>query len=172
MAARAQAISGVSAGAESVIETIYPSISASGIGRFLGAILESIPVRIWGIKVSHLLFALPVLPLALVGYFVTKLFGLRYVITNRQVQVWKAFGARLLKQVPLAEISDIELQVTAGQEFYHAGNLLLRGKSGDVLERLEGIPRPERFQHVLLEVRDARLQSDASLNTIRARAKA
>ena len=58
-----QAISGVSAGVENVVMTVYPSIAATGIGRLLGCLYESIPSRICGIKLSNLLFTLPTMHL-------------------------------------------------------------------------------------------------------------
>ena len=63
-AAKPQAISGVSAGYESIIETLYPSIAASGIGRAIGRAMDSIPLRIWGVPLSYLLFGPLLAPFA------------------------------------------------------------------------------------------------------------
>ena len=43
--------------------TEFPSVAASGIGRLIGQIMDSIPIRIFGVKLSYLLFGLPLAPL-------------------------------------------------------------------------------------------------------------
>ncbi|MCA9028630.1 MAG: hypothetical protein KDA86_25715 [Planctomycetaceae bacterium] len=168
-AAQPQAISGVSAGRETVMETVYPSISASGLGRLIGSICDSIPVRIAGVKLSYLLFGLPLAPLALAGYAVFKLFGDRYVISNRTVKIFSAIGETLKGQANIADIDNVAIDVKSGQGFYHAGDLVLLKANGDELLRLPAVVRPERFRHVILEAREARLLSDSTLATIDAR---
>ncbi len=168
-AAQPQAISGVSAGRESVMETVYPSISASGLGRMIGSICDSIPVRIAGIKVSCLLFGLPLAPLALAGYAVFKLFGDRYVISNRTVKVISALGETLKGQANIADIDNVAINVKSGQSFFKAGDLILLKANGDEILTLPAVVRPERFRQVILETREARLLSDSSLATIDAR---
>lgn len=168
-AARPQAIFGVSAGYESTIETVYPSIAASAIGRLIGTICDSIPVRIAGIKLSYLLFGPLVAPFAMFGYLIFKGFNRRYVVTNRSVKVLSAIGDQLQGEVGLGEIGDIIIRVRGGQEFYHAGDLVLLKPNGDELLTLPGVSRPERLRQVILDARDARLLSDASLATINAR---
>ncbi len=166
---KSQPIAGVSAGHECQIETVYPSIAASGIGRGLGTICDSIPLKIGGIKLSYLLFGPLVAPFALIGYFMRLLTGQKYVVTNRNVQVWSTMGNRMLRQIPLTDIADVVVYQQAGQAFYHAGDVhLLNNKEQSIL-KLPGVKRPERFRHVLLSVRDARLKSDASLKAIQSR---
>jgi len=168
-AAKPQAIFGVSAGYESTIETVYPSIAASGIGRAIGRICDSVPIRVAGIKLSHLLFGPLVAPFALIGYAVYKLFDSRYVLTNRSVRVLSSIGDKLKGEVGLGEIDNIAIRVRSGQEFYHAGDLVLLKAGGDELLTLPAVPRPARLRQVILDARDARLLSDASLATINAR---
>ena len=61
---RPQAISGVSPDHETVIEELYPSIAETAIGDFIHRVLDSIPTRVWGMKISNLLFGLILAPLA------------------------------------------------------------------------------------------------------------
>lgn len=164
-----QPISGVSAGRETVIEDVYPSIAASGLGRFLGQLMDSIPLSINGIKLSHVLFAPVVAPLALMGYLQFKVTGPVNILTNRSIQKRSSLSRHLQQTLPLAEIEDIAIFVAAGQPFYHAGDLQLLNAKGDVVMTLEGIPRPERFRQVILDARDARVLSDRSLEAIRSR---
>jgi hypothetical protein len=164
-----QAIAGVSAGAESELESVYPSIAATSLGRLIGVICDAIPLRIGGIKLSALLFALPLAPVALLPYAWLKLLGQRYVVTNRAVRVVSAIGVRLFREIPLGEIDNIAVDVLAGQAFYHAGDLVLLKGNGDPIARLDGVARPYRLRQLILDAREARRQSDASLATIRAR---
>lgn len=168
-AAKPQAISGVSAGNESTIETVYPSIAASGIGRAIGRAMDSIPLRIGGVPLSYLLCGPLLAPFALFGYALFKLTDRRYQLTNRSLKVLTALGDGLKAQVALGEIDNIAIDVQPGQQFYYAGDLVLLKTNGDRLLTLPGVPRPARFRQVIFDARDARLLSDSSLAAINAR---
>ncbi len=166
---KVQAIAGVSPGVSREVMTVYPSVAASPIGRLLGNIYESIPIRIFGVKISHLLFCLPSAPLALIGYFMLKITGVRYTITSQSVQVWRALGNSLIEEVPLASIDKIGLYQDSGQKFYRAHDLVLQSADGKTLTTLEGIPYGDIFRNTIMEARDARMENDAALATIAAR---
>lgn len=167
---RPSAISGVSASNEAAIMTIYPSIASYSLARILAFLYESIPLKIMGVKLSYLLFVLPTAPLAVLMYAMQKLFGDRYTITNRSMQVWKALGTRKVTQVLLTDITGIEVRELPGQKFYKAAELiLLGGKSNDEIMRISGIPYPHIFKQTIIEARDARQQVAKSLETIKAR---
>lgn len=167
--AEVQAISGVSAGREATIETVYPSIAKSGLGRMIGRLCDSIDARVNGVKVSALLFGLPLAPLGLLVYAKFKAFDPKYVVTNRNVQIRAAIGDRMLGQVELGKIENIAITVLPGQEFFHAGDLDLISDREEILLSLPGVPRPERFRQVILDARDARIRSDQALGVIEAR---
>lgn len=162
-------ISGVNTARETPVMTVYPSVACTALGRCLGKLYESMPTKICGIKLSHWLFPLPTCPGALKIYFYLKLFGVRYTLTNRSVQVWKSLGNQMLEQVALSDIDDIAIAQDPGQVFYNAADLQLLDHSGHVLLRLEGIPCPQVFRNTILEARDARRQTDESLAVIQAR---
>lgn len=164
-----QAISGVSAGTENEVMTVYPSIAATGAGRMLGSLFDSIPVRIGGIKLSNILFPPLFIPFGLLLYFAQKATGEKYVLTNRHVQRWKFIGARQLGQVALGDIAEIDIVEQSGQAFFKAGDLLLRAADGRVLSRLSGVVRPAVFRQSILKAREARRCVEASLATIQAR---
>ena len=168
-AIRPQAISGVSSQMENVVMTVYPSIAAWGAGRIIGVLSDLIPLKLGSVKLSHLLIAPLLAPVAALLYFVQKVIGARYLLTNRSIQSWAAIGERMNGQVPLTEIERIDVERHAGQAFFHAGDLLIRNAAGDVLLRLEGVVRPDVFRQIILEARDARLQTEASLATIQKR---
>jgi hypothetical protein len=168
-AIRPQAISGVSSQVENVVMTVYPSIAAWGPGQLVGMLSDLIPLKLGSVKLSHLLIAPILAPLAALLYFAQKVFGSRYVLTNRSVQSWAAMGERMNAQAPLTEIAEIEIERRAGQAFFHAADLVVRNAAGDVTLRLEGVVRPDVFRQTILEARDARIQTEASLATIQKR---
>lgn len=164
------AISGVSATHEAEVMTVYPSISAGGFGRLLGQVYDCIPVRVMGVKFSHLVFVLPTAPIAILLYALQKLFGKRYTLTNRHVQIWMALGNKKVSQVQLQDIVDVEIRELPGQSFYKSADLVLvTGKTKEDPIILSGVPRPHVFRQTLLKSRDARIQVGKSLETIKAR---
>jgi hypothetical protein len=164
-----QAISGVSAGVENVVMTVYPSIASSGIGQMLGRLYESIPNKVMGVKLSNLLFTLPTIPFALMLYAQTKVTGYRYVLSNRRMTIQAALTDRQFMDVALPAIAEIEIEQLDGQQFYHAADLVLLDAGGGVLGRLGAVPRAEIFRQTILEARDALTQTEAALATIAAR---
>jgi hypothetical protein len=163
------AISGVSGGKPTLIMTVYPSIASTGLGKGLGRLYGSIPSRLGGIKLSHLLFPLPTAGLAIIEYFRLKLVGNVYALTNRSLQFRKSIGNRLIREVPLSEIDQVVVRQEPGQEFYPAADLDILNKSGETIMTLPGVLRAEVFRQLILEARDARNQVAASLSTISAR---
>jgi len=164
-----QAISGVSAGIENTIMGQYPSIAATGLGRLIGNIADSIPVPILGPKLSNLIFGLPLAPIGALEYLRTKAMGERYVLTNRSLERWAMLGSRLIQETPLPGIADIQLEVLPGQQFYKAADLVALDGDGNELMRLQGVKHADVFRRIILEARDARAQTEASLSVIRAR---
>lgn len=167
---------------ETLIMFVYPSIAADGIGRAIGRVLKTMPLPF----VNHRSFVssligLLLLPLTilvytigalggLTGYFVLKLFGQRYLLTNRSLQIWSSIGQRLLKEVPLGQIAEISVDQQAGQEFYHAADLVIFDQGGNESLRLMGVPRADVFRQTILKARDAHTEVAKALQTISARA--
>ncbi len=169
---KAQAVAGVSASTETDIMTVYPSIAATSLGRLLGVLYEAIPVKICGIKVSHILFCLPTAPLAVLTYFVTKAVGKSYVLTNRSVKVYRmTLGARgnLVDEVALTDIGEVILHQQGGQEFYRASDIVIVDQSGNAVLELPGVTRAEIFRGTILKSTTACVQTESALATIAAR---
>ncbi len=166
---------------ETLIMFVYPSIGADSMGRLIGRILKALPlpfvnhaplvaslVGILLLPVTILVFSVGAL-LGLMGYVVLKVFGERYVLTNRSLQIWGAIGERLVKEVPLGQIAEVSVDQKTGQEFYHAANLVIRDPGGNEVMTLAGVPRADVFRQTILKVRDARTQVADALKTISAR---
>ena len=165
---RQSAIAGVAADSETTIMTVYPSISLMSPGRFLGRLYDSLDVRVMGIKPTYV-FALMLSPVSVLMYFWLKVFGFRYVLTNRSVQKWNSLGNRRASQVSLTDIAQVAIHEEPGQAFYKAADIYLLGKAGERLMVLQGVPYAAIFRQTILEARDSRMQTAASLETIRAR---
>lgn len=164
-----QAIAGVSPTAESRIMTVYPSVSATFPGRVLGRIYNCIPIRIFGPKLSTLLFALPTAPLAAPLYLLTKVFGNRYTLTNRSVQIWASLGAQKISSVDLNQINRVELDELPGQAFFRAADIRLKAANGQTLMRLAGVGDAGAFRNAIQCAIDSRRMVQSSLSTIAAR---
>ncbi len=169
MTQKVQAIAGVSASSETEIRSKYPTVAATGPGQLLGNILELIPIRIWGIKISNVLFGLALAPIALAVYGFQKIFGDRYALTNRSVQRWKIIGSRMTRSVALTDVANVVVQQQPGQVFFRAADVYLMNAKGDPVMVLEGVAQADIFRQWILEARDARLTVEQSLKTIKAR---
>lgn len=156
-------------GDERPVMTVYPSIASLGAGRALGALYESIPVRIGAVKLSHLLFLLPTAPVALALYAFLKAAGPRYLLTTHRLRLVKGLAAKPGPEVPLDEIGRIDIAAPFGARFYKAGHLVVRDHHGTERLRLNGVSRPEMFRGTILEARDALIRTDAARRTIEAR---
>lgn len=166
---QSQPIAGVSAGLDRIIEIIYPSVAATWPGRIIGKICDSLPVRVAGVKLSCILFGLPLAPAGAALYLLTKVTGDRYLLTNRGVEIRKSIGGRLIRRVDLSQIAAVTIRVVPGQAFHKAGDIELRDAKGALLATLAGVSRPERFQSAVMEARHARVHNDAALAQIQAR---
>jgi hypothetical protein len=158
---KSQAISGVSAGAETLMMTKWPSIAAMGLGRLIGQFMSSIPSRI--------VLWLPLAGLGAALYFLQKVTGERFTITNKSVQRWTGLGGRMIQRIELTDIATMQVSQQSGQEFFHASDLLLLNAKGDVAMRLDGLPHAEIFLETISKARQAAQQVGDSLKTIAAR---
>lgn len=169
---KTQAISGVSAGVENEITTVFPSNAATGLGRLIGLPYDSFR-RMIGPRGAHFLYTVPTAvltaPLSATLYLLQKAVGERYVLTNRALQKWRTIGQRLIAEVPLPQIARVDIDTPPGMAFYNASNLRVVGTDGKVVMVLEGVPYAASLRQTILEARDARQQTEAALATIRAR---
>ena len=164
-----QAIAGVSASEETEIRMKYPSVASTFIGKAIGSLCDCIPVKIWGVKVSYMIFALPLAPLGVLLYALLKLAGRKYILTNRSVQVWSSLLPTCLKSIDLTTIDQIDIYQDDGQQFFNAANLVLLDKKGDSILHMPGLQSADIFQAIILKARDARVETEAAMATIAAR---
>jgi len=151
-----QAIAGVAPAevSERIVMTVWPSVSATLVGRLLG--------RFYDIKAGFYIFtvgnfaALAFAPLAVPLYLgkVAPGVGIRYTITNRRIIVQKGVMAVNERSIDLDRFDRIEIEVRPGQEWYKSGDLIfLRGDTETF--RLEGVGRPESFVAACMKSRSA-----------------
>ncbi len=163
-----QAIAGVSPTEEARIMTEFPSVAALGPGRMIGLLMTSIQVRIWGIPVSYLIFGLPLAPLGLLLFFL-RLTGSRYIVTNRNVQIWGGMGSQKTASADLLQVESVELEELPGQGFFRAADIRLKGANGQTLLLLPGVADAVAFRNMILRAVETRRLVSASLQTINSR---
>lgn len=164
-------IAGVSANKEATLETVYPSVAATFLGKLIGSFL-SIPA---GIPFTPLRLALflvfggIVIPFALLAYAIVKVTGTCFEVTNRSVCERNVIGWQKRREVPLTDIAEFQIATQEGYDFHRVGDVLLNNAQGNTLMTVPAIAYPQRFVHVLQEAREARLRSDETLKHINAR---
>ena len=165
-----QAIAGVSPSTEAVVMIEYPSIAAGGIGQLLGTLYECLPIRIFGMgpSLSHL-FALATAPLGVLLYAFQKVFGHRYVLTNRTVQIWSSRTPQLISSIPLGDFDHVELHQNAGQVFFKASDIRFIGTSGETLMKLAGVKDAGALKNAIERAAEASRYVKASMARIEAR---
>lgn len=150
--------------------TEYPSIAAVGIGRSLGRLYECLPIKLFGTgpSLSHI-FALLTAPLGAMLYGGQKLFGDRYVLTNRGVQIWKSRGNQLVGLVKFGDFDHVQLEQLSGQEFFDAADIRFVAADGSTVLRLSGVKDAGAFLSTIERTAESRKLVDASLAVIAAR---
>jgi hypothetical protein len=163
-----QAIAGVAPAQlkEVTVMTVWPSLSATGFGRFWGRLfaLEYGP-RIFGVPLTiGRLIALASIPVMLAYYFLMRLprfplviigiknpFCWHYRLTNRRLVVENPFGDEI-KSTSLDRFDSVETVVEPGQAWFKAGDLVFRQGATETF-RIWGVPRPETFRQTCLKAR-------------------
>jgi hypothetical protein len=163
-----QAISGVAPSQlkEVTVMTVWPSLSATGFGRWWGRLFAvDFGFRVFGVPLTFgRLMALVSIPFMLALYFLMRLprvplvvIGFRnamcwqYRLTNRRVVVENLFGGEI-KSVALDRFDSIETIVQPGQAWFKAGDLVFRQGATETF-RIWGVPRPETFRQTCLKAR-------------------
>lgn len=164
----AQAIAGVSPTLECRIMTEFPSVGATGIGRLIGTLMDSIPAKVCGIKLSYLIFGPVLAPVGLLVFLLNRL-GSRYILTNRSVQIWSTMGSQRTSTVDLNEIASVDLDKLPGQAFFRASDIRLKAANGQTLMRLSGVADAGAFRNAIQTAISSRRQVQASMATIAAR---
>lgn len=148
------AIAGVAPvdGIETTVMTVWPSVAGMRllgipVGKILGQFLN-IKAGFYIFTVGNLvaLFSIPIglaLYMKRVGPFVAT----RYRVTNKRIVVDRGLSAKEEKAIELDRFDAIDVEVSSGDEWYKAGDLVFR--NGEVERfRLEGVSRPEAFREV------------------------
>ena len=150
--------------------TEYPSIAAVLPGQLLGRLYECVPIRVLGMgpSLSHV-FALLTAPIGVLLYALQKLFGHRYVLTNRSVQVWASRTSRLISSISLDDFDHLELRQGPGQVFFKAHDILFIASSGKTVMTLSGVKDAGSFRNAIQGAADARRLVKQSMDRIAAR---
>ncbi|HZZ30244.1 MAG TPA: PH domain-containing protein [Pirellulales bacterium] len=169
-----QAIAGVipSQLTEATVTIEWPTIAATGLGRFLGR-LYAIRAGFWIFTLGRLVMALT-MPIGLLLFFWMLAPGVarRYRLTNRRVIVengpkvsdalialvtlWRKGRPSwtAARYVDLDRFNTIEIEVRPGQEWYPAGDLVFKLGNVETL-RLTGVGHPDVFRATCLKAHQA-----------------
>lgn len=140
--------------AEATIMTVWPSVASTSLGRTLG-LLYRIQSGFGPFSIGRLAL-LATIPLGLGLYLSLRAPWAirRYRLTNRRVAIEQGINPRVRQFVALNGFDAIDVEVSPGQEWYAAGDLVFRRGPIETL-RLAGVSRPESFRRVCLEARQA-----------------
>jgi hypothetical protein len=145
---------------EVTVMTVWPSLAATGFGRFWGRLFAiDIGFRLFGVPITvGRLAALASIPFMLALYFLLRLprfpfvlVGIKnpwcwhYRLTNRRVVMENPYGGGEIKSVALDRFDSISIVVGPGQAWFKAGDLVFRMGQTETF-RIAGVPRPETFR--------------------------
>lgn len=130
---------------EVTVMSVWPSNALYPSGRWLGS-MYAIEVGVWPLTVGNII-ALASIPHALLLFFWRLLPGVGtcYRLTNRRVIEERGLMRVPFKSIELDRFDSIEIEVTPGQVWYTAGNLIFKQGAAETF-RLEGVSRPEAFR--------------------------
>ena len=164
-------IAGVVPQGETQVEYVFPGVACNGLGRLIGSAMGAAastgpaPFNILPLLVvGGILW-----PLALLLYFWVKVFGNKFVVTNRSVQEVPVLGSALVKRVNYSDVANVRVATQDGYEFHRVGDVQLLAANGDVLLSMPAIQYPDRLARLVLELRDAQSQAAAALKQIQSR---
>jgi hypothetical protein len=140
--------------AEATIMTVWPSVAATSLGWTLG-LLYRIKEGFGPVSIGRVAL-LATVPLGLMLYLSMRAPWAirRYRLTNRRVVVEQGINPQVKQFVLLNGFDAIDVEVSSGQEWYAAGDLVFRRGPVETL-RLPGVSRPESFRRVCLEAQQA-----------------
>lgn len=142
-----QAIAGLSLSSqqESTALIVWPSVSATSFGQFLGRLYEK-KAGLGFLTVGNL-FVLLSIPIAIPLYLwnVLPVVGTRYRITNRHINVERGVQAIMERQIALDQFDQIEIQQQPGQAWFRSADLVFSRGEEEVFSLL-GVPYPEGFR--------------------------
>ncbi|MBI1248323.1 PH domain-containing protein [bacterium] len=142
-----QAIAGLSLSSEyeSTALVVWPSVSATSVGRLLGRLYE-MKTGFFVFTLGNLLVLLSI-PIAIPLYLwnVLPVVGTRYRITNRHINVERGVRADVERQIALDQFDRIEICERAGQAWFRSADLVFSLADQEVF-RLAGVPYPKAFR--------------------------
>jgi hypothetical protein len=153
---------------ERTSKIVWPTIGATGWGRFVGR-LCAIRVGLGAFFTLGKLLAVATIPISL-GVFAWQLLpGVirRYCLTNRRIIIQKGLNRIEERSIGLDQFDSIEIRVLPGQAWLRTGEMVFV-RDGREVFRLPGVPRPQVFREVcskqrrtLLATRDVLGQQNA-----------
>ncbi len=150
----------------------FPSIARWGVGRALGRLYESIPVKIGSAKLSYLLFCLPTAPVAAGLWVLAKVIGERYVVTTATVERRRSIGDALVARVAISDVAEVRVTRQPWEAVFRTGTVSLVDGNGRDVMVLDGVSDPDCFAGTIQDALTSGRTVAASLAHIAARRSA
>jgi hypothetical protein len=139
--------------AETRSKVVWPTIGATGCGRFVGR-LGAIRVGFGSFFTLGTVLAVATIPISL-AVFAWQLLPVvmrRYCLTNRRVIVQKGLARVEERSIGMDRFDALEIRLLPGQEWLHCGDVVFLCSGREVF-RLAGVPRPQTFRELCLKQR-------------------
>ena len=158
--------------ADAAAAVYYQSIAATAVGRLLGRVMNCLPLRVGRIRLSHVLMAPVVTPLAVLVYLVHKLTGRRFDVTATDVRELPMIGSEPVRTLPLTHVAAADVRVRGGQAFFNAGDVVLSATGEETPFILNGVSRPDRVCESLNAAASAATLSAHTRDVVTSRSRA
>jgi Bacterial PH domain len=127
------------------IREIWPSVKRVPAVANLGKLL------------NNTILLAPLGWLVMAGVYFGKVlpfFAVRYRLTDKRVMILRGWKGSISRQVPLAEIDDVQLDPASIDQFFRSADLKIM-HGGNVAMTLVAVPDAESFRHMILDARNA-----------------
>ena len=127
------------------IREIWPSVKRVPFVANLGKLL------------NNTIVLAPLGWLVMAGVYFSKVLpfvAVRYRLTDKRIMILRGWKGSISRQVPLAEIDDVQLDPASIDQFFRSADLKIM-HGGNAVMTLVAVPDAESFRHAVLDARNA-----------------
>jgi len=127
------------------IREIWPSVKRVPFVANLGKLL------------NNTIVLAPLGWLVMAGVYFSKVLpfvAVRYRLTDKRIMILRGWKGSISRQVPLADIDDVQLDPASIDQFFRSADLKIM-HGGNAVMTLVAVPDAESFRHAILDARNA-----------------
>jgi len=127
------------------IREIWPSVKRVPFVANLGKLL------------NNTIVLAPLGWLVMAGVYFSKVLpfvAVRYRLTDKRIMILRGWKGSISRQVPLADIDDVQLDPASIDQFFRSADLKIM-HGGNAVMTLVAVPDAESFRHAVLDARNA-----------------